>query len=132
MPNSDLDAWPTPDHSTVEKAAMVIVDERGPATEDERIAALAEVLADPAFKLIVSTIWADRLPTPDAYHRADRAWRERLDRVNRVITVINRWQTWREQLKDGETFADFYDQVLGAISDQVEGDTRPQPSEGAP
>ncbi len=100
---------------------MVLVEESGYATDAERVAMLAKVLADPAFNLVVSTIWADRLPTPDAYHRADLAWRNRVDQVNRVSTVLNTWQRWREQADDGALFAELYDQVLHAL-DQPEKD----------
>jgi hypothetical protein len=113
------DAWPEPDQSTIENAAMVLVEEHGYFDDAERAEVLAKVLTDPAFKLVVSTVWAGRLPTPDAYRRADDAYNKRLAQVNQVGAVLNTWQTWREGIQDGEPEAVFYDEVLAAVSGEA-------------
>jgi hypothetical protein len=55
---------------------------------------------------------------------------ERLTQVNRVVTVVNTWQRWREQADDGAPFAELYDQVLAALGGQDDVDNRPSDQAG--
>jgi hypothetical protein len=72
----DVDHWPTPDESTYRKAARAGIwastkyDGLSSAEIDESVDTL---VADRAFRAMVAAVWADRLPTPWAYHQACRA-----------------------------------------------------------
>lgn len=113
-----VDHWPTPDQSTIEEAAMVFVDQRHPKSEAERQVLLAEVLTDPVFNAAVSVIWAGRLPTPDSYHQASRAWEKRLGQVKAVRDVLDRWRRQRQHLDDAAFLAQLFDQIDQAVRDE--------------
>lgn len=77
------DGWPRPDTSTLEKAARAaLLAEDGVIEADITDAMVRDVLVEPAFQATVAAVWADRIPTPDAYAAACRALEKHRERAN--------------------------------------------------
>lgn len=92
----------------------------------DRMAAVLRRVADEQ-----SEVFKERQRATALAEEFEREVGRLMAQVNRVVTVVNTWQRWREQADDGAPFAELYDQVLAALDGQDAISTRPYPTSTA-